>query len=604
MDVNHAGTVSYEEALGFLRAMLPEYADDMLKRCFDRVDIKGTGSLSWKEFLALMAFQTPNETMLHDAFQFLDIQNTGKVSVAELWRFLAETQPGAVAMSPFEIQGIIREIDINNDGVVDFDEFVLSLRKILPNYSRISRWERCWRACCCVDGLEGTTPKFSIDTEGSSSALPLEPPSATINGGHHVRTRSGSPLSVASTPSTAFDTKRSTSPRYLGGALSLRFRRNYTSFWRPLTSKWEGWVRLLSMILVLAVFAAIINPIIWLDLIDWPGFTDECGRVLLTSFRALFDILILIQDWEFPTFSLPHKPGKAEQPVFSISVRCTFLRSHIRRLRRKLTSHNSGADKEISSSNSTPSHSNPNSPTKVNHTSSQSHIQQVQNHVNNESYSQPNLSSSAVASSSSSPATTPTTPAQAISGISTSAFEFHNKEKPLVSVYITGKWFNYGILFLFMLFDFVLIIKQCLYKPDLYNQIATGDNGMICNLPNFTRCQQNTRFTNDGILWKLVCTAPAVLGYVWLIYLIAKFRKTSSSAALNRDIAFDETTTEMQRLSTPTTLPRSRQIPSAAPSTVQQNGEEFVPVDQEDHRDDAPLVERVCPGEEDHGDPY
>jgi len=63
-------------------------------------------------------------------------------------------------------------------------------------------------------------------------------------------------------------------------------------------------------------------------------------------------------------------------------------------------------------------------------------------------------------------------------GLNTDNIEFHLPSccgiKP-IEVYITGKWFNYGIIFLVMILDLNMWKNQIFYEPLRYGQYVDGE---------------------------------------------------------------------------------------------------------------------------------
>ena len=74
-------------------------------------------------------------------------------------------------------------------------------------------------------------------------------------------------------------------------------------------------------------------------------------------------------------------------------------------------------------------------------------------------------------------------------------------------VHITGKWFNYGIIFMVMIFDSIMLKNQILYEPGLFGQY-TGPDGRIWTLSerslrNVTEAGSEFRANHTG-----GCTGP------------------------------------------------------------------------------------------------
>ncbi|XP_067916276.1 calcium-binding protein 2-like [Heterodontus francisci] len=87
------------------------------------------GRVDFEDFLDLMAPKLLAETAdmigmkeLGDAFREFDTNRDGRISTAELWeamkKLMGEQLPSR------EIEEILRDVDLNGDGLVDFEEFV------------------------------------------------------------------------------------------------------------------------------------------------------------------------------------------------------------------------------------------------------------------------------------------------------------------------------------------------------------------------------------------------------------------------------------------------------------------------------------------------
>ena len=96
------------------------YSDDELERIFKGMDIDGSGAVHYFEFLAasMEAHGFINEQQLADAFDRLDADDSGTISVNDLRKFLGNE------LSTASIGKIIEEDDMDADRQVSYQEFL------------------------------------------------------------------------------------------------------------------------------------------------------------------------------------------------------------------------------------------------------------------------------------------------------------------------------------------------------------------------------------------------------------------------------------------------------------------------------------------------
>eukprot|EP00993_Chasmostoma_nieuportense_P001907 NODE_2746_length_1104_cov_29.532242_g2621_i0.p1 GENE.NODE_2746_length_1104_cov_29.532242_g2621_i0~~NODE_2746_length_1104_cov_29.532242_g2621_i0.p1 ORF type:complete len:341 (-),score=100.99 NODE_2746_length_1104_cov_29.532242_g2621_i0:49-1071(-) len=334
-----------------LAALIPNVLPDHLTPMILNV-ANESGVVGWKEFLVLMSSHKTSEDQVREAFEFFDVDNSGTISVDEIAGFLSVAGVGHV-LTPLEISAIIREIDVNGDGDIDYPEFAASMMKLLP------------------------------------------------------QNHAPGPINTSDHSTTELCTK---------GAISLKFRRNYTTFCSFLSVRWEGLLRVSTLVATFLITAVPVLLIVCTDWVFWPACTNEVIRIFLASVITLCDLLILIQDWEFPTFAEPSEPGTVEQPVLS----------------------------------------------------------------------------------------------------------FFN-------VHITGKWFNYGIIFLVMILDLNMTKNQLIYTPASFGQCLAADGISICNkvgpICDLSDCN-GAQYHNVILPIKLFCLLPGTLGLVWFLWLLKTYQPT------------------------------------------------------------------------------
>jgi calcium-dependent protein kinase len=96
------------------------YSDEELEAMFKGIDVDGSGQVQYFEFLAasIEAHGYINEERLAEAFDRLDSDDSGSISVRDLREFLGSE------VSDEYLDKIIEEDDITKDRIIDYDEFL------------------------------------------------------------------------------------------------------------------------------------------------------------------------------------------------------------------------------------------------------------------------------------------------------------------------------------------------------------------------------------------------------------------------------------------------------------------------------------------------
>jgi calcium-dependent protein kinase len=97
-----------------------DYTDEELQKLFEGIDIDGTGSVHYSEFLAstIEAHGSIDEERLAEAFDRIDSDDTGYITTSNLKEFLGED------ISDKYLTDIIDEADIRQDKKIAYDEFL------------------------------------------------------------------------------------------------------------------------------------------------------------------------------------------------------------------------------------------------------------------------------------------------------------------------------------------------------------------------------------------------------------------------------------------------------------------------------------------------
>jgi len=122
-DTQKTGEIPTSELGTVMRMLGHNLKKDQLLLCIEAVDGDGSGSVDFDEFLQLMAKKTSEaeeETEMREAFRILDKDNQGTISVASLKEIIMALDE---EMSDQDVDDMIAEIDEDDSGTVDYEEF-------------------------------------------------------------------------------------------------------------------------------------------------------------------------------------------------------------------------------------------------------------------------------------------------------------------------------------------------------------------------------------------------------------------------------------------------------------------------------------------------
>jgi calcium-dependent protein kinase len=128
MDVSGTGQLTKEE---FTVKLVELYGEndgkEMASNIFNSLDLDGSGKISYDEFLSAMisSKKVVTEERLEKAFKMFDKDNSGKLSVKEIRNVFGGSEE--------QWKRVIDEIDLNNDGEVDFAEFKIMMVNMNKN---------------------------------------------------------------------------------------------------------------------------------------------------------------------------------------------------------------------------------------------------------------------------------------------------------------------------------------------------------------------------------------------------------------------------------------------------------------------------------------
>ncbi|KAH7427567.1 hypothetical protein KP509_10G049500 [Ceratopteris richardii] len=134
MDTDNSGTLTYDELKVGLAKQGAKLTEHEVRQLMEAADVDGNGSIDYTEFITATIHmnKVDKEEHLFSAFQFFDTDNSGYITRDELKAALTKYNMG----DAHTIQEIIDEVDSDQDGRINYDEFVAMMRKGTPMQHR------------------------------------------------------------------------------------------------------------------------------------------------------------------------------------------------------------------------------------------------------------------------------------------------------------------------------------------------------------------------------------------------------------------------------------------------------------------------------------
>ncbi len=123
-DKDRNGKITSKELGTVMRGLGQNPTEEELKQIIREVDLDGNGTIDFKEFLCLMVKKmkdTDTDEELLEAFKVFDRDGNGFITSHELRNIMNSLGEN---LSPEEIEEMIKEADLDNDGQIDYEEFV------------------------------------------------------------------------------------------------------------------------------------------------------------------------------------------------------------------------------------------------------------------------------------------------------------------------------------------------------------------------------------------------------------------------------------------------------------------------------------------------
>ncbi|PSS30846.1 Calcium-dependent protein kinase [Actinidia chinensis var. chinensis] len=126
IDTDNSGTITFDELKEGLRRVGSDLMESEIKDLMDAADIDNSGTIDYGEFLAATVHlnKLEREENLLSAFSFFDKDSSGYITIDELQQACKE-----FGLSEVHLDEMIKEIDQDNDGQIDYGEFAAMMRK-------------------------------------------------------------------------------------------------------------------------------------------------------------------------------------------------------------------------------------------------------------------------------------------------------------------------------------------------------------------------------------------------------------------------------------------------------------------------------------------
>ncbi|KAK4576127.1 hypothetical protein RGQ29_026898 [Quercus rubra] len=126
IDTDKSGTITYDELRTGLARLGSKLSEAEVRQLMDAADVDGNGTIDYIEFITatMHRHKLEREEHLYKAFQYFDKDNSGFITRDELQSAMKEYGMG----DDETIREIISEVDADNDGRINYEEFCTMMR--------------------------------------------------------------------------------------------------------------------------------------------------------------------------------------------------------------------------------------------------------------------------------------------------------------------------------------------------------------------------------------------------------------------------------------------------------------------------------------------
>ncbi|KAK4439338.1 Calcium-dependent protein kinase [Sesamum alatum] len=135
IDTDNSGTITYEELKSGLARLGSKLSEAEVKQLMEAADVDGNGTIDYIEFITatMHRHKLERDEHLFKAFQFFDKDSSGYITRDELETAMMEYGMGDEAT----IKEIISEVDTDNDGRINYEEFCAMMRSGTPQQVKL-----------------------------------------------------------------------------------------------------------------------------------------------------------------------------------------------------------------------------------------------------------------------------------------------------------------------------------------------------------------------------------------------------------------------------------------------------------------------------------
>ncbi|XP_060180107.1 calcium-dependent protein kinase 1-like [Lycium barbarum] len=132
IDTDDSGTITFEELKAGLKKMGTKLSESEVRQLMEAADVDGNGTIDYLEFITATMHMNrmEREDHLYKAFEYFDKDNSGYITMDELEHALKEYN----ITDEKTMKEIIAEVDTDNDGRINYDEFAAMMRKGNPDF--------------------------------------------------------------------------------------------------------------------------------------------------------------------------------------------------------------------------------------------------------------------------------------------------------------------------------------------------------------------------------------------------------------------------------------------------------------------------------------
>ncbi|ONM19614.1 calcium dependent protein kinase11 [Zea mays] len=126
IDTDSSGTITFDELKDGLKRVGSELTENEIQALMEAADIDNSGTIDYGEFIAatLHMNKLEREENLVSAFSFFDKDGSGFITIDELSQACRE-----FGLDDLHLEDMIKDVDQNNDGQIDYSEFTAMMRK-------------------------------------------------------------------------------------------------------------------------------------------------------------------------------------------------------------------------------------------------------------------------------------------------------------------------------------------------------------------------------------------------------------------------------------------------------------------------------------------